>query len=181
MLTAITVNAQWSPWASSRSSYGKYTHQSNGDTVALSVWLMNSTIPVTQSGTWNINNITGTVSLPTGASTEATLASILANQTNGTQTTQLTGSSNNYSTSFSTAGTVIDSVTLGFTSRVVTFINDGVATDTLFVSTSSSFPSTNRLVRVGGEGFTKQWAVTKLYFKVGSTPLASKKIRIEAN
>lgn len=32
--------------------------------------------PVTQSGTWNINDITGTVSLPTGAATETTLASI---------------------------------------------------------------------------------------------------------
>jgi len=30
-------------------------------------------IPASQSGTWNINNITGTVSLPTGAATETTL------------------------------------------------------------------------------------------------------------
>lgn len=30
-----------------------------------------SAIPVTQSGTWNINNISGTISLPTGASTSA--------------------------------------------------------------------------------------------------------------
>jgi hypothetical protein len=51
-----------------------------------------SAIPVSQSGTWNITNITGTISLPTGASTSAlqttgntSLASILANQTNGTQ------------------------------------------------------------------------------------------------
>lgn len=39
-------------------------------------------IPATQSGTWNINNITGTISLPTGASTAA-------NQTNGSQQTQV--------------------------------------------------------------------------------------------
>jgi hypothetical protein len=32
-----------------------------------------SSIPVTQSGTWNINNISGTISLPTGAATQATL------------------------------------------------------------------------------------------------------------
>jgi len=31
----------------------------------------NATIPVTQSGTWNINDISGTISLPTGASTAA--------------------------------------------------------------------------------------------------------------
>lgn len=37
-----------------------------------------STVAVTQSGTWNLNNITGTVSLPTGAATEATLAAMSA-------------------------------------------------------------------------------------------------------
>lgn len=37
--------------------------------------------PVSQSGTWNLNNITGTVSLPTGAATEATLGTLLLNST----------------------------------------------------------------------------------------------------
>jgi hypothetical protein len=57
-----------------------------------------SAIPVSQSGTWNLNNITGTISLPTGASTSAlqttgntSLASILADMTNGTQVTTITG------------------------------------------------------------------------------------------
>ena len=57
----------------------------------------NTTFASTQSGTWNINNITGTISLPTGASTSSlqstgntSLASILSNQTNGTQQTQVT-------------------------------------------------------------------------------------------
>lgn len=36
-----------------------------------------SVIPVSQSGTWNINNISGTITLPTGAATEATLATML--------------------------------------------------------------------------------------------------------
>lgn len=35
-----------------------------------------SVLPVSQSGTWNIQNITGTVSLPTGAATEATSLAI---------------------------------------------------------------------------------------------------------
>lgn len=35
-----------------------------------------SVIPVSQSGTWNITNISGTISLPTGAATEATLSSL---------------------------------------------------------------------------------------------------------
>lgn len=37
---------------------------------------VSGTVAATQSGTWNINNITGTVSLPTGAATEATLLSL---------------------------------------------------------------------------------------------------------
>lgn len=41
-----------------------------------------STVAATQSGTWNITNISGTVSLPTGASTSA-------NQTSGNQLTQI--------------------------------------------------------------------------------------------
>jgi hypothetical protein len=36
------------------------------------------TVAATQSGTWNINNISGTISLPTGAATEATLATLLS-------------------------------------------------------------------------------------------------------
>lgn len=35
-----------------------------------------SAIPASQSGTWNINNISGTVSLPTGAATETTLSAL---------------------------------------------------------------------------------------------------------
>lgn len=35
-------------------------------------------VSAVQSGTWNINNISGTISLPTGASTEATLAAVKA-------------------------------------------------------------------------------------------------------
>ncbi|MCL4419867.1 hypothetical protein M1146_07305 [Patescibacteria group bacterium] len=130
------------------------------------------TLPVTELGKVDVS--ISNSALPSGASTSA-------NQTNGTQTTMITGSPNNYATWFSTVGTVKDSVQFGFTTRSVTFINDGVLTDTLFVSTSNSFPSTNTIKRLGGEGFTKQWATTKLYFKVGTTPLASKKIRVEAN
>ena len=34
------------------------------------------TVDATQSGTWNVNNVSGTISLPTGASTETTLSSL---------------------------------------------------------------------------------------------------------
>lgn len=42
-------------------------------------WTLSSgtdSVAALQSGTWNINNISGTISLPTGASTEATLAKL---------------------------------------------------------------------------------------------------------
>lgn len=38
---------------------------------------VDGTVAATQSGTWNITNVSGTVSLPTGAATETTLASAL--------------------------------------------------------------------------------------------------------
>ncbi len=37
---------------------------------------VSGTVSATQSGTWNVNNISGTVSLPTGAATESTLAAL---------------------------------------------------------------------------------------------------------
>ena len=37
---------------------------------------VDGTVAATQSGTWNINNISGTVSLPTGAATETTLSTL---------------------------------------------------------------------------------------------------------
>lgn len=73
-------------------------------------------LPVTQSGVWNITNITGTVSLPTGASTSSlqtsgnttlstistTLGSILLDLTNGTQVTSV----NNFPATQPISGTV---------------------------------------------------------------------------
>jgi len=40
-----------------------------------------SAIPASQSGTWNVNNVSGTISLPTGAATETTLAALNAKAT----------------------------------------------------------------------------------------------------
>lgn len=48
-----------------------------------------SAIPVSQSATWNINNVSGTISLPTGASTEASLAKLTLAQ--GSTTSGQTG------------------------------------------------------------------------------------------
>jgi len=40
--------------------------------------IANTSFAATQSGTWNVTNISGTVSLPTGAATEATLSALSA-------------------------------------------------------------------------------------------------------
>jgi hypothetical protein len=40
-------------------------------TQGTSPWVVSGTVSANQSGTWNINNISGTISLPTGASTSA--------------------------------------------------------------------------------------------------------------
>lgn len=48
---------------------------------ALNVIVDSGTLAATQSGTWNINNVSGTVSLPTGAATETTLGTRLADAT----------------------------------------------------------------------------------------------------
>lgn len=47
----------------------------------LLVDISDTSLAVTQSGTWNINNISGTISLPTGAATETTLGTRLAEST----------------------------------------------------------------------------------------------------
>lgn len=65
---------------------------------------VSGTVAATQSGTWNINNVSGTVSLPIGASTAAlqttgntTLGTLAtsANQTNANQKTQIVDGSGN--------------------------------------------------------------------------------------
>jgi hypothetical protein len=75
-------------------------------------WIVNGSSypqPVSQSGTWNLNNISGTISLPTGASTssnqstqigyENTIASntttLVNNQTNASQKTQIVDGTGN--------------------------------------------------------------------------------------
>ena len=47
---------------------------------------VSGTVAATQSGTWNLNNITGTVSLPTGAATEATLLLVNNNLSSASRT-----------------------------------------------------------------------------------------------
>lgn len=64
-------------WPASVPSYvtggssGAWTLQPVGLSNGLPVNVLNTTLAATQSGTWNITNVSGTVSLPTGAATAA--------------------------------------------------------------------------------------------------------------
>lgn len=84
-----TLNVNVSEYGGVATSLGQKVSASSQPVVIASD---QSPVPASQSGTWNINNVSGTVSLPTGASTSAlqtsgnsSLSSILANQTNGNQ------------------------------------------------------------------------------------------------
>jgi len=46
------------------------------DVLSMPTTTVTGTVAATQSGTWNVTNVSGTVSLPTGASTEATLSTL---------------------------------------------------------------------------------------------------------
>jgi hypothetical protein len=72
------VNVKVTPSGSLTVALGDVSGVAGQETMANSVPVViasdQSAIPVTQSGTWNINNISGTITLPTGAATESTLA-----------------------------------------------------------------------------------------------------------
>lgn len=67
------TTAQTSPL--SLTTAGALRTDASGSTQPIS-----GTVTANQGGTWNINNISGTVSLPTGAATEATLATLSLSQ-----------------------------------------------------------------------------------------------------
>ena len=67
--------------------------------------IANTSFAATQSGTWNVTNISGTVSLPTGAATEATVAGLLTNtqlRASAVETTKKTSSFSHITTNTTT-------------------------------------------------------------------------------
>lgn len=82
----VSVTQGTSPWVDNITQFGSNPVVTGTGASGLGIPRVtvsnDSNILATQSGTWNINNISGTISLPTGASTSA-------NQTNGTQKTQI--------------------------------------------------------------------------------------------
>lgn len=70
-------------FATQSAQSGTWTVQP-GNTANTTAWLVTGTggtFPATQSGTWNITNVSGTVSLPTGASTSANQTSQITQET----------------------------------------------------------------------------------------------------
>ena len=67
--------------------------------------IANTSFAATQSGTWNVTNISGTVSLPTGAATETTVAGLLTNtqlRASAVETTKKTSSFSHITTNTTT-------------------------------------------------------------------------------
>lgn len=115
----VTSTQGTSPWVTNVSQFGGNAVVTGTGAAGVGIPRVtvsnDSNILATQSGTWNITNVSGTVSLPTGASTaalqttgNASLASIdtdfdvalstrasAVNQTNGTQKTQVIDASGN--------------------------------------------------------------------------------------
>lgn len=145
------------------------------------VTIQNLSLPVTQSGTWNINNVTGTVSLPTGAATSAlqstidtSINNLATNQLSGSQKTIVRGGAKGAtpagdvtSTSIDTntqaldvsikeiPAVALDSATLSALENInVTVTNDNVDTD--LVSGAIAVTATATLANVSGTNLTNR-------------------------
>lgn len=103
-------------------------------------------VPVSQSGTWNINNISGTISLPTGAATEATLLDVRTNTSDivtntadiETDTASIDGKlANNYGAA---TGAVRTASQVGNASGVADFGTGTAGAQTLRVVQASNSP-----------------------------------------
>lgn len=82
---------------------------------------ISGTVTANQGGTWNINNISGTISLPTGAATEASLAKLTLSQgstTSGQAGPLIQGAVTTAAPSYSTGQTSPLSLTTGGALRV---------------------------------------------------------------
>lgn len=108
---------------------------------------VDGTVAATQSGTWNINDISGTVSLPTGASTSA-------NQTNGSQKAQIVDGGGDV-LSISASGEASALVTNGAGASAVN-IQDGGNSITVdgTVAATQSGTWTTRIVDGSGNNIT---------------------------
>lgn len=127
-----------------------------------------------------------TLPLPSGAATSdkqdstiTLLNSQLLKLLNISANSDLLIPSTSIKTVFRPATTSTDSVVFGFTSRRITIINDGVATDTLEISNSNLFPSTSTYIRTGGEAMSKNIALQKIYIRKKSGSASNYRLEVE--
>lgn len=139
--TAASLNATvvgTGTFATQAAQTGTWTVQP-GNTANTTAWLVTGTggtFPATQAGTWNVTNISGTVSLPTGASTAANQTSVIGTKNAGTAATNsmLAGAVFN-----STPLTVTDGQGASLQSDANGFLKVNVAAGGASGGTSSSF------------------------------------------
>jgi hypothetical protein len=114
---------------------GTVTIQDGGGSITV-----DGTIAATQSGTWNINNVSGTVALPVGAATEATLSSL------NTQFTAVTRTPGIIRTS--TSGTISAGA------RSISVYNSGAAAGSILGVAGNILPGEIFSFDAGGENDT---------------------------
>lgn len=111
-------------------------------------------IPVSQSGTWNINNISGTISLPTGASTEVTLSNLNNKFVDGTDIGDVT--INN------TSGAAAVNIQDGGNSITIDGTIAASQSGTWDISSNSSFKTGTDTFITTGNGITIDTSVSPL-------------------
>lgn len=118
-----------------------------GNTANTTAWLVTGTggtFPATQSGTWNITNVSGTISLPTGASTAANQSTI-AGHVDGIET--LLGTTN---TSLGLLDNAVGTVAAG-TAATASLLAGGVYNSTPITLTNTQ----GAALQVDANGYVK--------------------------
>ncbi len=142
--------ANTTPWLATISQGGNSATVSAGGALKVdasaSTQPISGTVAATQSGTWNITNVSGTVSLPTGAATEASLVKLPVAQgsTTSGQSGPLTqGAVTTVAPSYSTGQTSPLSLTTGGALRVDASSSTQPVSGTVAVSNLPSTVDTN--------------------------------------
>lgn len=152
----VTANQGTSPWVDNISQFGGSNVVTGTGISGLGIPRVtisnDSNILVTQSGTWDINNITGTISLPTGAATETTLVKLTQTQgstTSGQSGPLVQGAVTTADPTYTTAQT--DPISLTTTGRLRTDVTGNVAS----AATDSGNPvKIGTITNLGGSLFT---------------------------
>ena len=89
------------------------------------------------------------------------------------------GSTNLY-TKIDTSHVTVDTLIFGFNSRDIYYLNEGSATDTLYISPLGNFPSSQTIKIVGGESGYVPLSWSRAYIKFDYTPISGKHYRFIA-